>query len=321
MNRFLLLAAAGLLACGRSQTTAPAKDRAAAETLLAHLPADTEAVVAGSLTELAEWPLWRRAVGVVAHELPGMAERIATRCQLDPWAVLDNAALAFSYETGTVLAAQTTFSRTRLHECVTKVGGDEQPITVEDGPITRYVEAESTEHAAWFGENVFLTVPERMDELSVIEPLAAPRPVPEDVKALLARADRGATVWGVATATANGAVTGMTSMIPFPSRPIGMHAALRRGNGLRAHIAFVFVDAKGATEAARLFESFLATPPPWLTPWREGLGVVARGDEARLTFELAADRAHALDDALIALLPKPSVKPPPTPAELAAPPQ
>ena len=93
--------------------------------MLAHLPANTDAIVAGSLTDLARWPLWRRGVGVIAHEAPGIAERFITQCKLDPWSVLSSAALAFTTDfDSTVLAAETTVGRSELHACLTSVASE-----------------------------------------------------------------------------------------------------------------------------------------------------------------------------------------------------
>jgi hypothetical protein len=315
MSRTLLLATIGLVAaCGRTEKAPAPKPAAAAETLLAHLPADTEAVVAGSLTELNRWPLWRRAVGVVAYDLPGIAEQIVTTCKLDPWSVIDNAALAFTADaTSAVLAAETTIDRARLHACMTAVGSG-AALTVEDGPIAKYKNLDATELAAWLGDRVFLTVPQRTDELDVLQPLLEVRPAPKDLQPLLARADRSATVWGVALANGNGEVARVLATVPLTNRPLGIHVAIRRGVGLRAHAALVFPDAAGATEASKLFQSLLDNPPPWLAPWRDDLAVEVRGQEARLELVLDADRARKLDDALIALLPVPPAQPPGTPA-------
>ncbi|MBA3461757.1 MAG: hypothetical protein H0T46_17465, partial [Deltaproteobacteria bacterium] len=195
MSRLSFALLALLIACSRSAPTASTSNNVAADKLLEHLPADSEGIVAGSLTELASWPLWRKVIQVVAYEAPGVAERLAARCNLDPWTVLDAAALAFTAdEESTVFVAQTTFDRKRLHDCIAKVADD--PINVTEGPITKYDQKDSTEFAAWFGDRIVLAVPSRMDEPEAIEPLVAVRAVPEPLQKLLARVDRTALVWG-----------------------------------------------------------------------------------------------------------------------------
>lgn len=322
----LLLASALLISCGRSAPTASTASNGAADTLLEHLPADAEGIVAGSLTELASWPLWRKVVQVVAYEAPGVAERFATRCNLDPWTVLDAAALAFPADgESTVFVAQTTFDRKRLHDCLAKITDD--PITVTDGPITKYAQKDATELAAWFGDRIFLAVPSRMDEPEAIEPLIAVRPVPDALQKLIARVDRTQLVWGVALAEGRSVVAELLGTMPLAAKPIGVHATISRTNGLHIAAALVFADPAAAGEAVKLLERAIAAPPPFLEAWKNGLRVEARGDEARLYFDLVPDSARAFDSAVIAELPKqPAARPnptgtaPPPPAPPAAPP-
>ena len=317
MSRLFIASAVLLISCGRSAPTASSSSNAAADTLLDHLPPDTEVVVAGSLTELASWPLWRKAVQVVAFEAPGIAERVSAKCNLDPWTVLSAAALAFTADTeSTVFAAETTFDRKRLHDCLAKVGSD--PITITEGPITKYVEPESTELAAWIGDRVVLAVPERMDEPAAIEPLIAVRPVPERLRGMLGRADRSAQLWGVALADGRGTAAELLGTIPLQAKPIGAHAAIRRTDGLHVNISLVFADPAAAGEATKLFQKLLADPPPLLAAWKDAIRVEARGDEARVSMDLVADRARAFDSAVIGMLPQPSA-PPPKPTGTAPP--
>jgi hypothetical protein len=309
----LLLASALLIGCGRSAPTAATSSNAAADTLLDHLPADAEGIVAGSLTELASWPVWRKVVQVVAYEAPGVAERLSARCNLDPWTVLDAAALAFTADTeSTVFVAQTTFDRKRLHDCLGKVADD--PITVTEGPITKYGQQDTTELAAWFGDRIFLAVPSRMDEPEAIDPLVAVRPVPEPLQKLLARVDRTALVWGVALAEGRGMVAELIATMPLQSKPTGAHATIRRTNGLHIAVALVFADPAAAGEAVKLLERAIAAPPPFLEAWKNGLRVEARGDEARVSFDLVPDSARAFDAAVIDALPQPKAPPPAPPA-------
>jgi hypothetical protein len=318
MSRLLFASAALLIACGRSAPTASSSNNVAADTLLDHLPPDTEVVVAGQLTELAGWPLWRKAVQVVAFEAPGIAERVSARCNLDPWTVLDAAALAFTADAeSAVFAAQTTFDRKRIHDCLAKVGTD--PITVTEGPITKYAQPDSTELAIWVTDRIVLAVPERMDEAAAIEPLAAVRPVPERLRGMLARVDRTAVLWGVALADGKGTAAEVLGSIPLQAKPTGVHAAIRRTDGLHVNIALVFADAAAAGEGAKLFEKLLADPPPLLAAWKDAIRVEARGDEARVSLDLTVERARAFDSALIAALPQPSAPPPLPPG--ATPPQ
>lgn len=309
----LLLASALLIACGRSAPTASTPSNAA-DTLLQHLPADAELVVAGSLTELASWPVWRRVVQVVAFEAPGVAERVSTRCNLDPWTVLDAAALAVPRDfESTVFVAKTSVDRTRLHDCIAKAADD--PITVTEGPITKYGRKGSTELAAWFGDRIVLAVPSRMTEPAALEPLIAVRAVPEPLQRLLIRVDRTALVWGVALAEGRGPVAELIGTMPLQSKPTGMHATVRRNDGLHISLALVFADAAAAGEAVKLLERAIAAPPPFLDAWKNGLRVEARGDEALVTFDLVPDSARAFDSAVIAAMPTgtspPAASPPP----------
>jgi hypothetical protein len=301
-------------ACDRSSRTAPPSHSPAVATLLAHLPATTDAIVAGSLAELANWPLWRRAVGVIAHEAPGIGERFVAQCKLDPWTVLSTAALAFNDDIeGTVLAAETTIDRAQLHECLTSVASD-VALAVEDGPLTQYRHAGAVEHAAWTSERVVLAIPQRMADSGALKELLPERAVSAALAPLLQRVDRGATVWGVATTAGDGAISELVATIPLAQKPIGLHASLHRSNGLRVAAALVFADAKGASEAKALFDKLLAQPPAWLATWRDAIRVEAKGDEMRLELRLDATRAKQLDDTIIALLPAPTAPPRPLPA-------
>lgn len=300
-------------ACGGSErATPPAKDGAAVAMLLAHLPADTDAIVAGSLPELARWPLWRRAVSVVAHEAPGVADQIVRQCNLDPWTAFGTAALAFTVDLDSaLLAAETTVDRARLHACATAVGSG-VALAIEDGPLTRYRSSEAIEVAAWMNDRVFLALPQRMDDPEALKQILPERAVPAPLQHLLGRVDRSATVWGIALASGDSLIAELMGMLPLASKPVGLHAALhRRIDGLRARAALVFADASGAREAAAVFQKLLAEPPSWLTPWREALRVQASGDEARITLELDAARAGKLDDTVISLLPAPTEPPAP----------
>jgi hypothetical protein len=306
----LLLASALLFACGRGAPTASTSSNTAADTLLEHLPAGAEIVVAGSFTELASWPVWRKAVQAIAFEAPGVAERVSTRCNVDPWTVLDAAALAFTADVeSSVLVAQTALDRKQLHECIGKAGDD--PITVTDGAITKYGRKGATELAAWFGDRMFLAVPARMDEPGAIEPLVAVRPVPEPLQKLLARVDRTAGMWGVALAEGRGPVAALIGTMPLESKPKGVHATIRRIEGLHINLAFVFADPAAAGEAVKLLERAIAAPPPFLEAWKDALRVEAGGDEARVSFDLGVDRARAFDSAVVAALPQPTGTSPP----------
>lgn len=302
---------AGAACDGRSAAPSTTPAAQVADHLLAHLPADTEAVVAGSLAELARWPVWRGAVGAIAHEAPGIAELIATRCGLDPWTTLDAAGLAFSAQPeSAVLAGHVSVPRPRLHDCLAKVGAaGGAPIRVEDGPVTGYAQGASAEYAAWTGDHLFLAVPQRMDERAVVEALVAARPTPAALRPLLALADRGATVWGVAAVGATGVLAELAAGMPVQTKPIGLHAAIRRGDGLRAHVAFVFPDAASAGEGRAALQGLVESPPPPLAPWQDALAVEQRAAEVRLVLVLSAERARQLDDMLLALLPKPTAPP------------
>jgi hypothetical protein len=316
----LFVLVAMLSACDRSNRAVATKDSPAVAALLAHLPATTDAIVAGSLTELAKWPLWRRLVGVIAHEAPGIGERFVTHCELDPWTVLSSAALAFSEDIeGTVLAAETTVDRAQLHECLARVGSD-VALAVEDGPLTQYQHAGAVEHAAWTSQRVVLAIPQRMDDRVALQEIVPERAVPPALAPLLQRADRTAIAWGVASTIGDGDVAELVATIPLAQKPLGVHAAVHRTSGLRVVAALVFADAKGAGEAKALFEKLLAQPPPWLATWRDAIRVAAKGDEMHIVLELDATRAKQLDDTIAAMLPAPTKPPPPRPANTAPPP-
>lgn len=155
-----------------------------------------------------------------AHEAPGVAERIVTTCKLDPWTVIDSAALAFTSDLdGTLLAAETSVDRTKLHSCLAEVGSA-VALSVEDaGKITKYVQADGTEVAAWTSDRLFLAMPEQMDRNAALETLLAPQPVPQGLQPLLARVDRTATVWGVAQTTGQGFVAELVSTMPLETKP------------------------------------------------------------------------------------------------------
>ncbi len=311
MIRAALLLSVALLACGRGDPASQGGGSPAATALLAHLPPDTEVVVSAKLTDLASWPLWRRLVGVVTHEAPEVAARIASKCGLDPWTVLDDAALALPADPeGVVVAVETTFDRARIHDCLTKAGEGSSAVRVEDGAITKYHQTESTELAAWFGERIALAVPQRMDEQAALEPLIAVRPIPAALQPLLARVDRSATVWAVGLVTPNG-LGDFLSILPLATKPTAVHVALHRKQGMTGYVALVFADASGARDAAALFERALKDPPPPLVPWRDALRIETRQDEVRIVIEMNVERAKALDDAVIALLPEPTSPPPP----------
>lgn len=299
-------------ACDRGGSKPAAKDRPATELLLAHVPPTTEAIAGGSLNELATWPLWRRIVGVVAYEAPGVGERIAATCRLDPWTVLDSIALAFTSDLdGTLLAAETTYDKTRLHSCMTQVGSDVS-LTVEDGErLTKYVQAEGTEVAAWTSDKLFLAMPEQMDRPAALETLLAPQPVPQALQPLLARVDRSATVWGVAQATGHGFVAELISTMPLETKPVGVYGSMKRNKGLHLEVALVFADAAGASKGAELFAKLMANAPAPLVPWKDAIKVVAKADETRITVDLDEARAKQLDDAIAGLLPAPTSPPPP----------
>lgn len=309
-------------ACGRSGDKAvPQADRPATELLLAHVPPTTEAIAGGSLKELANWPLWRRIVGVIAYEAPGVAERIAGTCRLDPWTVLDSMALAFTSDLdGTLLAAETTYDRARLHSCMTEVGSG-VALTVEDGgKITKYVQADGTEVAAWTSDQLFLTMPEQMDRPAALETLLAPQPLPQALQPLLARVDRSATVWGVAQTTGQGFAAELISTMPLETKPLGVYASLKRDKRLRLELALVFADAASASKGAELFVKLMADPPPPVLPWKDAIKVAAKGDETRVTLDLEEARAKQLDDAISAMLPAPPSQPQPSREGSAAPP-
>lgn len=309
MNRGLWLVMM-VLACGKGEKAGPRPDRGASALLLAHLPADTDAIVAGSVTDLARWPLWRRAVGAIAHEAPGIADRIARQCKLDPWTLVSSGALAFTRELDdTVLAAETSVDRTQLHGCAAEVGSD-VALTIENGPLTTYRQADATELAAWTSERLVLALPQRMEEAEPLHALLAPRPVPQELAPLVERADRTATIWGVALATGDGFIAELLAATPLRTKPRGVHAAIHRTERLRARVALVFADAAGATDAKKLFDALLADPPPWLAAWKDGLRIETAADEMRIVLDLDSARAKQLDDALIALLPAPTAPPP-----------
>jgi hypothetical protein len=310
MSRTLLFVIVALLAaCGRSEHANVVKQRASAEHALARVPADANAIVAGSLVELATWPLWRRAVGVITHEAPGIAEQITSRCKLDPWTLIDNAALMFTGDDdGVLLAAETTVDKKRLHGCASEVASN-LSLTIADGPITTYQHVDATEVAAWTGERLVLALPMRMEDADALRDALPERGVPALLQPLLERVEHDATVWGAALATGDGAVAELVAMMPLRTAPLGVHGSLRRGSGLRVQVALVFADNQAASEAVRLFESLLANPPPWLAPWRDAIRVETRGDEARVVLQLDAQRAQLLDDAVIALLPPPTERP------------
>jgi hypothetical protein len=319
MKRVALLLV--VAACSRSSDKPAAKpDRAATELLLAHVPPTTEAIAGGSLKELASWPLWRQIVAVAAYEAPGVADSIVAKCSLDPWTVIDSVALAFTSDLdGTLLAAETTVDRAKLHGCVTQVAGD-QVLTVEDaGKLTKYVQPEGNEFAAWTSDRLFLTMPEQMDRPAAIEALLAPQPVPQSLQPLLARVDRSGTVWGIAQATGQGFVAELISTMPLETKPLGVYAALKRDKRLHVELALVFPDAASATKGADLFSNMMANPPPPIVAWKDAIKIAAKGDETRVTFDVDEKRAKQFDDAVAAMLPAPP--PPPTKREgSAAPP-
>ena len=298
-----------LVACSRGEAPQTAAGGAAVTQLLAHLPPDTEVVVSGSLAELASWPLWRRAVGVIAYDAPEVAARIGTRCGLDPWTVLDDAALAIPADPeSAVVAVETTFDRARIHECLGKVGDGSSAIAIDPGPVTRYRQTESIEVAAWLTDRIALAIPLRMDEEAALQSLVPPRAVPEALQALLGRVDRGATIWAIAQVKRDG-LGEMLAMMPLPAQPIGVHAAIRRKSSMTGYAALVFGNANDAREAAKVLQTALDNPPPPLVPWRDALHIETRDDEVRVVLTLDVERAKQLDAAIAGLLPEPRERP------------
>jgi hypothetical protein len=226
-----------LAACERSEPAreaAPTAPPPAGAALVEHLPADAEAIASLATGELRGSPLFRRAVDVVAQDAPEVAATVVSRCDLDPWTVLDGLAVAIPAEAGAaVIAAHTTAPRAQLHACLTEVAAepDAPMVRIVDGPLTTYQQQDGDEHALWLDPHTFIAVPEHMDDTARLEALRAARRPPGALAGLIDRADHTAPVWGAGLIGGDGLLTELIAPIPLAHPVAGVHGAVRLDGG------------------------------------------------------------------------------------------
>ncbi len=305
----LLLVAAG---CDRAATATPPRASPAVAHLLTHLPDDTVAVASLALTELARAPLWRRAIGVVTYEAPDVATAVVSACSLDPWTIADAAAIAITASDDTdVIAATVKPDRAALEQCLSRAAalGGEAVTPAQQGALTAYEQAEGVEYVAWHDDHTLLARPLLLDDPDALDDALTERAPSPAITALLARVDRAATAWVVAVPGETGTLAEMLAAVPLARGPVGLHASLRREPRWVLAVGVQLATAAEVPAAIEVVRRGLAAFAG-LAPWRDDIKVEAHGDEVRLRLELDATRATALEDAIIALLPAPSARPP-----------
>jgi hypothetical protein len=313
-----LAAAVLAAACKRTAPAGAAEPAHVADVLLDRLPADTEVVAAAALGELADSPVVRRAVAVLAHEAPGLAELVVTRCGLDPWAAIEAVAfVATAGEDDSRLVARLGADQDRLHACLAalRASGDAEVEVETRGRLTAYLQPESVELAAWVDPSTVLVLPDRLDDAEALLAALAPAAPPRRLADLAGRVDRGATAWAVVVPAAGGDLAEMLAAVPLARPPWGVHASLRRQRGLRLTVGAVFASAADADAGAALLRRLADDPPPALARWRDALAIEPRGDEVRVVLALDAAGAAELEAQLADVVPPaPTRRPAPPPA-------
>ena len=323
--RHAALAAVVLIAAACDRGDAPRSANPATDALLARLPADAEIVASLALGELAVSPAWRRAVGAITVEAPGVGATVATACGLDPWTILDAAAVVVpASPDGLTVAARAAPGRDRLHACLATVAaaGGASVAVEAAGALTAYVQGEDVEHAAWLDDGVVVMQPERSDDAAALEAAVAARPAPPAIADLIERVDPAASLWLVGVPGEGGVIAELLAPIPVPEPPRARHASVRRRDGLHAALGIVFASPGAAEAALPAFRALLADPPPFLARWAPAIRVEVRGDEVRATLALDAAERDALEAQLVAALPplpEPGSGPPPAPPPASTP--